>query len=175
MPKKNKTQVNKKPYLKKLDEIIKYFEAKREEHTHYFGIGSEYSRYNISIFLSSIAILIAISNTLISLNIFIGFFIISFLLIIFSIAFHQDNRNNKKRYEDYFERSIEFDVIISFLNSLRLSEAKVDISSLIEKIKGYHRDKRILTTDNFRDIWLHEFTELLDVINNEIIRRETSI
>jgi len=155
---------------KKVDELINFFETERQKATSYFFLHKDDLKFDFSTSLSLTAVFIALSATLLSLNISLGLFILLGSLIIIIVNLFWYIHYSRNEYKDYIKKSISYDVIINFLQSLKICEEKVDLTPLISKIKQLHRDELILTIKNYDEIWINGVIHSLDEINNEIIQ-----
>ena len=166
-------------YIEKLDQIISFFIHKKENDLSFLLMGKEDSKYYYSIFISLVALLIALISTLSNLEKihedFIVILILAMLILLLAFLF-TDNYYSKKRTKKLIDRSVRFNVIINFLQSLKILPYQVDLLPLINVIKrNYHVVtwvKLFNESKYISDIWYDEIIDCLNNINNEIIEKD---
>jgi len=168
-----------KEYIEKLDHIIYFFKYKKETDLSFLLMGKEDSKFYYSLFISLVALFIAITSTLSNMDKFpedfIAFFILA-MLILLTVYLYIDNIYSKRRTNELIHRSVRFDLILNFLQSLKILPYQVDLLPLINVIKrNYHVTTwiRLLDEDKYQsDIWYDEIIDCLTNINDEIIEKE---
>lgn len=128
-------------YINKIDNIIEFFKAEKELKLYYISMGEEDSKFKSKFYISTIVVLIAITNVTFLLKMFdtttISFLILSILFLLFFI-FIGEVKPSKRRI-DYIQESVKFNMIINFFYSLKILPYEINLSPVIDTIKKrYH-------------------------------------
>ena len=142
-------------------------------------MGKEDSKFYYSLFISIAALFIVLISTLSNMEKFPEDFIaisILAMLILLMVFFYTDNFYSKRRTDKLIHRSVRFNEILNFLQSLKILPYQVDLLPLINVIKrNYHVVtwvKLLNESKYISDIWYDEIFDCLTNINNEIIEKD---
>lgn len=130
-------------YGDKLDGIIQFFVREKELKIHYIILDKENSKSIYANFLVVISIVVSIMNIVVSdsitslvlvgiwlLLLVVGMFVVNYLIY----------KYNKKRDDDYESTTHKFDVIISYLQILKILTQCKELSKLVCTMKNRPRE-----------------------------------
>ena len=119
-----------------------FFKHKKETDLSFLLMGKEDSKFYYSLFISIAALFIVLISTLSNMEKFPEDFIaisILAMLILLMVFFYTDNFYSKRRTDKLIHRSVRFNEILNFLQSLKILPYQVDLLPLINVIKrNYH-------------------------------------
>lgn len=166
-------------YIEKLDAIINFFKSEKEDDLSFLLMGKEDSKYYYSIFISMVALFIAIISNLLNIEKISEYgiiIIISAMVILIAVILYDSLHH--RTTEKIIDRSVKYNVIINFLQSLKILPYQVDLLPLINVImRKYHVDTWVKLLDKRKyisNVWYDEIVVCLDNINNEITEKHKS-
>ncbi|MDP2924781.1 MAG: hypothetical protein Q8N99_00250 [Nanoarchaeota archaeon] len=177
--------------LKKLDNIIEYFKTELELLNQEYSKNVEGRRFtfNTSILMFSgfIVLVAALVQVFLSLEWmlifpqfgnYIQIMIFSLIVTLLYSIFHHIYFDWKD-YKHYFSKKISLEIVLRFLQHLKLVEfQEEDLNGLVKRIKFDFRDYRkgyILNKKEYKNFELQrldEYLQVIDKINYQIIERE---
>ena len=165
-------------YINKLNNIIEFFKAEKEFDLHYNIKSEEDSKFHLTLFISIIVGLIAITNVIylieilpkLYISILILFTLILLLIVLYGIII------TSKRKTKYINLSIKYYFLINYFCSLKVLPCEVNLSSVIETIKKKYHVKTgpIEWSISLNDIWYKEILDCLENINKEIVDKQNN-
>jgi len=156
----------------KIDEILEFFKTENKKLENWYSKKDKRNKYSFTQLLSIAGTFIAVFIALITAKIAIleSFAGIIFITIIIGIYLFFYNRGNDEIFNEYVEEATKLEVIISFFQNLKITEPKeTNITPLIEKFDQYFRDNRMLLVSDYNKLWIKEFIDIINKVNNEII------
>ncbi|HEY9206104.1 MAG TPA: hypothetical protein VIO58_09295 [Candidatus Methanoperedens sp.] len=175
----------KENYNRKLDEIIEFFKTEKETWTFYLIIGKEDNKFDYNTYISIIALIAGFFTILLNIDsvkqlldlklLDLILLSIAALLLLLALYILLYSRSSKKMNHLILDRTISFNTIISFLQSLKILPYEVDLSKLVNKIKYYYHLDTIYSVKDGKymsETWLKEVDGCLNEINKEIFEKE---
>lgn len=167
-------------YIEKLDAIINFFRSEKEDDLNFLLMGKEDSKYYYSIFISMVALFIAIISNFLDIKKISEYCIIIIILAMVGLiaVILYDNLHHNRTTKKIIDRSVKYNVIINFLQSLKILPYQVDLLPLINVImRKYHVDTWVKLLDKreyISNVWHDEIVVCLDNINDEITEKYNS-
>ncbi len=173
----------KENYNRKLDEIIEFFKTQKETWTFYFYIVKEDNKFNYNAYISIIVLLVGVCTIFLNIDsvkqdlklLRLILLAVAVLLILLALYVLFYSRSSKKMNREILDKTINFNSIISFLQSLKILPYEVDLSKLVNKIKYYYLLDTIYSVKDIKymsETWFKEVDVCLDEISKEINEKE---
>lgn len=173
----------KENYNKKLDEIIEFFKTEKETKTFYKYIIKEDNKFDYNAYISIIVLLVGVCTIVLNIDsvkqdlklLRLILLAVAFLLFLLLLSILLYSTSSKKMNHKILDKTIDFNINISFLQSLKIQPYQVDLSKLVDKIEyRYHLDNIYYVKDEkyMSETWFNEINDCFSEINKEIIEKK---
>jgi hypothetical protein len=153
----------------KIDEMIDFFKTQNKGLDNWYSKKSKEIEYPFKISLTLIGIFLTLFGALIIFVFQIAVYGITILLVLLLISIIADTKSRNDLFKKYAKIVSMLEVIVSFLQNLKIINPNVDLSPLEEKFYQFYHDVRIVLKD-YDEKWLEEFMESLGKVNVEVER-----
>ena len=94
--------------------------------------------------------------------------ILLFVGIYTYIAVKKSIGRNKK----FYNKSIRLDVVINFLQHIKIIKVEADLMPIIKTIENLYSDPRLFDVDDYETLWMDDVVKSIGKINGDIIKQK---